>query len=80
MARRSSTLLLAFLLLFGLLFFAGSPTTSLHHRRAFKSCVLDSDLAKRAQRAKIPTKTDNQSAFQSVSSPMPCDPELTCKK
>ncbi|KAF4310149.1 hypothetical protein GTA08_BOTSDO02139 [Botryosphaeria dothidea] len=60
MARRSSTLLLAFLLLFGLLFFAGSPTTSLHHRRAFKSCVLDSDLAKRAQRAKIPTKTDNQ--------------------
>lgn len=64
MARRSSTLLLAFLLLAGLYFFAGSPGGTLLHRRAFKTCVLDPELARRAESAKVPTITKKQSAFQ----------------
>ncbi|KAL1648340.1 hypothetical protein SLS58_002093 [Diplodia intermedia] len=61
MARRSSTLLLAFLLLAGLYFFAASPARPLLHRRAFKACVLDPELAHRADRAKVPTITKKQS-------------------
>ncbi|GME27931.1 hypothetical protein GTA08_BOTSDO02139 [Neofusicoccum parvum] len=60
MARRSSTVLLAVLCLCLFFFFSASPGQSLHRRRALKTCLLEPELQQRAQRAKVPTHTDNQ--------------------